>query len=183
MSRELIQEQIYNLYTEIREANRYAIEYNGIDGRKKRSFSALGDVAKFLKDRDEGVEYRRKGYLQGEFAMFIFHGFGWEDILTGPYNDENSQYRTDLETTNQMVWKFKPLKGPNWEHVCTGVWSLYVGDVEDKYDTSAVIHMIGDRIRDASYGGANTAKYLNHDQLTDLASVKAELERLVKAGK
>lgn len=74
----------------------YSITYRGIDGNDKKSFKNLGQVARYVEPRDQGSDYRRPTYLQGEFAAFYFDGFSWSDLLDGsPFNSE-TKYKPDL---------------------------------------------------------------------------------------
>ena len=73
----------------------FSITYRGVDGTKTTKFSNLSDAARYVKDQDMGVDYRRQWGLQGEYGQFGFNGFSWTDIMDNPFS-ENGEWKHDL---------------------------------------------------------------------------------------
>lgn len=77
---------------------KFGIHYRGVDGAVSSYFSRLAAVAKYVKARDLGAEYRRPNGLQLEYGFLSFSGFEWGDIFNGsPFSsDVPGNYKPEL---------------------------------------------------------------------------------------
>lgn len=74
----------------------FKIHYRGCDGKETFRFATLAAVARYVKGRDMGPDYRRGEGLQGEFAFFTFDGFTWADVLDGERFSTKAKFKAAL---------------------------------------------------------------------------------------
>jgi hypothetical protein len=116
----------------------YKLHINAVDGPGVKSFSNLEDVARYLKGRDLGPEYRREGGLQAEYAQYAFDGFTWEDIMDGNPQSYEAKYKNYLlDLPLKLRWKHEKIKDST---VYSDVWQGYQGG-DSGYDYSAQIYL------------------------------------------
>jgi hypothetical protein len=99
------------------------IELHLVDGDESKRFHDLGEVARYVKDRDMGEDYRRPWGLQTESGQMYFEGFTWSDLGTGTpwgmqigsgpdaWRSSDFNYNPDLiGMPRKLRWKKRPLR-------------------------------------------------------------------------
>lgn len=154
----------------------YTIVSQGIDDPgSEKHYSNLEDVARFLKSRDQGPEYRKTWGLQDEYTRYAFRGFTWSDILDGNPTSSEATYKPQLVNLPlKLRWKHEKIDRYG---VYTDAWYGYEGS-DTGYDIAAAIYLD----KQGKYhpqGGWNLAIYSNQI-FNNLEDAKKQAYELTK---